>query len=293
MRRAVRIACGGLLIFIVLELLFRLTNPLGIDYYARAYQYLESCRDTDRGYYVNGGKEANADGLRWYDTNPTQKKRILLLGDSIVYGLGVEFTDTFAYKLQMMLPKHDWINAGVGGWNTENESQWLLWEGLYLEPDLVILFITANDVENVYAGKKTKYPLYQKVIYHSRLLSTVFYIKRNLFRVLWGRTTLKTNVTSDAYAIAEDALINIMAVSPRLMVCLYGDKQTLQTPAMQFYINLLKANHVPMFALPDDLYNRKHYISRIDHHPNRWGHTYIAEAVLLALSKFEAAGWVW
>jgi len=269
-------------IFVIFEILFRLTNPMGIGYYHRAYKYLQSCRDTGMGYYING-----TDGGLRSDVGDKEKKRILLLGDSIVYGLGVKKEDTFAEILNRELPDYEFINAGVGGWNTDNESLWLMNEGYYLEPDVVILYITNNDLENVYAGKKPKYPLYQKVIYNSYVLSTVFYIKRNVFKALFGRTSFKSNVTPDAKEIAEIALTNIIALSPKLIACVYGSRECRETDTLQFYLNLLKANKIPTFFLPENFYSDKYRISTIDHHPNEAGHEYIADATKQVIQQLE------
>ena len=275
-------------VFVIFEAIFRLTNPFGINYYNRAYKYLSSCRDTGMGYYLNG-KDCNGYGLRNAEIGDKDKKRILLIGDSIVYGLGVERDKTFAALLNKSLD-YEVINAGVGGWNTENESLWLMHEGVFLEPDLVILYITSNDLENVYAGKKPKYPKWQKVIYNSYVLSTVFYIKRNLFRTLWGRTSFKTNVTPDANEIAEEALTNIIALSPKLVVCVYGSEECRKTETLQFYLDILKKNKINTFFIPENFYSDKYKISTIDHHPNELGHEYIANVtfqIIQMLKKYD------
>jgi len=167
---------------------------------------------------------------------------------------------------------------------------WLMHEGYRLDPDIVILYITSNDLENVYAGKKPKYPLYQKVIYNSYVLSTVFYIKRNVFKALFGRTSFKSNVTPDAKEIAEQALVNIIALSPKLIACVYGSKECRQTDTLQFYINLLKENKIPTFFLPESFYSDKYRISTIDHHPNEAGHEFIAQATFQVILQLEKLG---
>jgi len=288
-------------VFVIFEIIFRLTNPLGIGYYNRAYKYLSSCKDTGLGYYLNS-KDANGYGLRCHEIGNKEKKRILLIGDSIVYGLGVEQDKTFAALLNESLPEHEVINAGVGGWNTQNEYLWLLEEGVDLEPDLIILYITANDLENVYAGKIPSYPKWQKIIYNSYVLSSIFYIKRNVFRFLFNRTSFKTNVTADANEIAETALKGIIALSfswelkepspeplsPQLIVCVYGSEECRKTETLQFYLNILKENKINTFFLPENYYSDKYRISTIDHHPNEKGHKYIAKVtkkVLETLNK--------
>jgi hypothetical protein len=273
-------------VFIVFEILSRLLNPLGIGYYNRAYKYLSSCRDTGLGYYLNG-KDANGYGLRCHEISNKEKKRILLIGDSIVYGLGVEQDKTFATLLDKALPDYEVINAGVGGWNTQNEFLWLGHEGIDLKPDLVILYITANDLENVYAGKIPSYPKWQKVIYNSYVLSSVFYIKRNVFRALFNRTSFKTNVTADANEVARAALNGIIDLSPKLVVCVYGSEECRKTDTLQFYLDILKENRIATFFLPENYYSGKYRISAVDHHPNEKGHEYIAKVTWEVIKSLE------
>ena len=208
--------------FVLFEVLFRLFNPLGIGYFNRAFKYLRSCRSTHLGYYLNHNAESNGYGLRWYDISEKEKKRILLIGDSVVYGLGVAFNETFAYKLQHLMADCDIINCGVGGWNTQNEYLWLKHEGIQLEPDIVVLFITANDHDNIYAGKIPKYSRFQQMVYRSHVLSTMFYVKRGLFPILFGRRTIK-EIGEDSYQVARESLEGIIDITgDRLIVCMYG-----------------------------------------------------------------------
>lgn len=267
-----------IIVFVISEGLFRVINPLGIGYFNRAYKYLRSCQETGLGYYLNASFESNARGLRGYNNySHKEKKRILLIGDSIVYGLGVSLEKTFTCQLQGMLPDYEVVNAGVGGWNTQNEYLWLKHEGINLDPDIVILYITNNDVENVYAGKVPQYPTWQKVCYNSYVLSSVFYIKRNLFKMLYGRTSLGENTTADGFDIARNALNGMIdLLGKRLVVCMYGSKVVQDAPIMQFYLGILKERKVPCFFLAEKYYNPKYRISKIDHHPNELGHRFIA-----------------
>jgi len=265
-------------VFIVFELLFRVFNPFGISYFNYTYKYFKSCQETRLGYYLCNSEETNAFGLRGTEIGDKNKKRILLIGDSVVWGMGVSANETFAYQLQCMLPKYQVINAGIGGWNTQNEYLWLKYEGIALKPDIVILYITANDVENIFAGKVPDYPKWQKVCYKSYVLSTVFYIKRNVFRALFGRTGLRKNTTNDGYDIAEKAFRGIVELAgDKLIVCMYGCEPAQRTQVMQFYFGLAKENEVPTFFLPEKIYEPKYRNSSIDHHMNRLGHKVIAQ----------------
>jgi hypothetical protein len=75
--------------------------------------------------------------------------RVLLLGDSVVMGEGVQNDQTFAALLdarakQAGLPI-EVINGGTTDYNTQQEVIWLERHGLQFEPDLVVLVYVTND----------------------------------------------------------------------------------------------------------------------------------------------------
>jgi lysophospholipase L1-like esterase len=86
---------------------------------------------------------------------PTGTFRILNLGDSVTMGWGTREEDTYGQQLEQLLNgqsgdhgRYEVINAGVPGWNLENELAYLQAEGLKYEPDLILLDITlANDIK--------------------------------------------------------------------------------------------------------------------------------------------------
>lgn len=97
----------------------------------------------------------NDKGLRSPATSyekPEESYRILSLGDSIAMGWAVQVEDLYSQRLAEYLPSVDGrpievINAGVPGWNLENELSFLQAEGMKYNPDLVILEITLpNDI---------------------------------------------------------------------------------------------------------------------------------------------------
>jgi lysophospholipase L1-like esterase len=101
--------------------------------------------------------DINSHGLRGPETSYEKRPgtfRILNLGDSIVMGWGVSEEDTYGQQLESLLneqdmddPRYEVINAGVPGWNLENELAYLQAEGLKYEPDLILLDLTiVNDV---------------------------------------------------------------------------------------------------------------------------------------------------
>jgi hypothetical protein len=90
----------------------------------------------------------NSKGLRdreyAYEKSPGMR-RILVIGDSFVWGYGVEERETFAKVLETALSHVDVINGGVAGYGTDQELLWLRSEGVRYRPDLVILVMCGND----------------------------------------------------------------------------------------------------------------------------------------------------
>jgi len=91
----------------------------------------------------------NSRGLR--DSEHSYKRangrgRILILGDSFAWGLGVNQQDVFSKVLERHLSHVEVINAGVSGYSTDQELLWLEMEGKKYSPDLIILTFCENDL---------------------------------------------------------------------------------------------------------------------------------------------------
>ena len=85
---------------------------------------------------------------------PANTKRILVLGDSFTFGMGLKDGKTAYPKvLERLLnqsstqEKYDVINAGKKGYNTSQELYLLKKDGLVLSPDMVLLGYYLNDTE--------------------------------------------------------------------------------------------------------------------------------------------------
>lgn len=93
----------------------------------------------------------NSDGLRNEECPHERvpgRGRIMVLGDSFTFGVGVEAEQTFAKVLQhRMLRDTDVINTGTTGFGTDQEYLYLAYEGVKYRPDLVVLaFYAENDM---------------------------------------------------------------------------------------------------------------------------------------------------
>jgi hypothetical protein len=79
--------------------------------------------------------------------------RILVLGDSFAFGYGVEHEEAFPARLEACLNgtgagEFEVLNAGVPGYGTVDQLNYLRSRGQALAPDLVILqFLSANDLD--------------------------------------------------------------------------------------------------------------------------------------------------
>lgn len=102
----------------------------------------------------------NSNGLRdeeYQHEKPEGVYRILVIGDSLTFGWGVNAEDIFSEILEKKLnerndihrkyKKIEVINGGIGNYNTRQESAFLEKEGLKYLPDEVILAHFINDAE--------------------------------------------------------------------------------------------------------------------------------------------------
>lgn len=88
-------------------------------------------------------------GLRREGELPAAKERprLLVIGDSIAFGYGLQGPETIAARLNAALPGVEVINGGVSGYGPEQETVWLRRIGPRVQPDRVLLFFCmSNDV---------------------------------------------------------------------------------------------------------------------------------------------------
>lgn len=103
-------------------------------------------RITVARYSVDFTYSNNARGFRGaIDYDAKAKLRIVLLGDSFTYGLGVNDDQVFARLLQDLLPNYEVINAGNPNTGTDYALRFYEDVGQALQPDIVILSFCSND----------------------------------------------------------------------------------------------------------------------------------------------------
>jgi len=102
----------------------------------------------------------NSRGMRSPE-HPVEKskgvQRVLVLGDSVAFGLGVEQSATFPALLEGLLAERasatsrvELLNAAVPGYNSAQQRIFLERRGFVWQPDVVVVVAVVNDAEPAY-----------------------------------------------------------------------------------------------------------------------------------------------
>jgi hypothetical protein len=109
------------------------------------------CKLTERHFSISISQ--NEQGFR--DRNRAWEKqeglaRVLFVGDSYTWGWAVEQDAIFTHVLEQRFLRQGWpvevINTGVGGYSTDQILLYLLREGFWYSPDVVVYQVAANDI---------------------------------------------------------------------------------------------------------------------------------------------------
>jgi hypothetical protein len=90
----------------------------------------------------------NKEGFRDADhplEKPANKRRILFLGDSILFGWSLPLEARYSEVLAHKRPDWEVINLGIPGYNACQEIECLRAVGLKYQPDIVVMNVVGND----------------------------------------------------------------------------------------------------------------------------------------------------
>jgi hypothetical protein len=128
-------------------------------------------------------------GLRSKDFDRSKVKgvkRVLALGDSFLFGDGLQESDLVTVKMEKLLRARfgavEVINAGVSSYNTADELTQLTRLGPLYNPDVVIVFFFTNDVlqENATGAPVSWQQNAKEFLRHrSRFFSYIYYLYRD------------------------------------------------------------------------------------------------------------------
>jgi len=121
---------------------------------------IELLQDSDRVYALkptktNGLNSAGFRGREFSTNKPTGIYRVVMLGDSIIFGTGIGSNETIPYFLEKLLSDtegtiaYEVYNLGISGYNSSQELATLRELGFSYQPDLVILNICQNDSDPI------------------------------------------------------------------------------------------------------------------------------------------------
>jgi hypothetical protein len=190
-----------LIVLVLLEVATRYINPLGISFfpetarYTRTYILEESIgyrhRPGLRGEFWGAPVEINSIGLRDREVGAKApgEYRLLVLGDSVPFGIGVRYEDSFPHQLEAQLHRNHpgrrfrTINMGVPSYNTEQELIQFRNMGLSLQPDAVMLMFVDNDIQTK-RGAREKGHRWYEVLKNSYAVTTAVLIWKKLGRLI-------------------------------------------------------------------------------------------------------------
>jgi hypothetical protein len=151
------------------ELYVRLVEDDGMQFDLEMWKYAKTVKVISKDPLIGHEHRPNADahlmGVR-VKTNsagfrdeeiqtdkPPGTVRIMMLGDSVLFGWGVKQDETVAARLEQAWRsagrKIDVINTGVGNYNTIMEVEFFLTRGYRFNPDVVVLNYFINDAEPI------------------------------------------------------------------------------------------------------------------------------------------------
>lgn len=313
---------------LVLELLFRMLMPgwapMQADRSFWVYDDLLgwSHKANEKGTYnhpdFSVSVSNNPDGQRdlEYTVERIQgKNRMLVLGDSMGWGFGVELEERFSEILESKYPDWEVINASVSGYGTDQELLYYKHRGSKYQPDVVLVLFHPNDVRNVnrstmYWHNKPKFELVNGALQLTGHPVPKPSIKQRLDRFFLGNTyflsrlyrPLKSTYWSfkrllrgnkgggDSNVAHPHALTGALFQelqkatkengSHLVVVSCPGEEEQGGEEAIQYLTDVLSTAGIPYLSL-DQAFEGKGKATRFEHdrHWNVAGHRLAAEAI--------------
>ncbi len=302
MRRLIyRVVIVSTITFLICEAWLQTYDPFGLDYFGEVFEYVDGLEYNENYSYRHKASDGiNSLGMRWHEVGEKTGKRLLILGDSVVFGWGVKpdrifpevLEDLWNYNFQLnkmtnskYREKKEVVAAGVGSWNTVDESRWLRENLDGLRIDELLLVITGNDmlskksIENI---KDNRLRSVKKVLVGNSKACALAYW---LYKKADARYPTPNEVGSakssllDIYYLCQDIEIKILLYGTKASI-----KQDFTLSTFSNYFERLNWKNLKVYELPENLLIQENQISKIDRHLNDKGHwmlaKYISEEIL-------------
>jgi lysophospholipase L1-like esterase len=266
--------------------------------------------------------EMNSDGLRG-PSRPRRKPpgvyRIALIGDSFTMGWGVLYEETYGALVEERLNRapggrrHEVINAGLSGYNTEAVVKRFHYRALGFDPDLIVYGFTLNDIEGDHYEKLSRWG-YENPHRYER---TPFFLWRfvgprleALRDSLWPADDSYTREllynyfeNAEAWAALEAGLDNLRKRAEQQDACVVILLHTQLTslsimhPFHPIYDRVAEAAEARGFQVARSYEQhagrneRELWVLDFDHHPNATGHRLLADALMDGLTSLPQQCW--
>lgn len=261
-KRIVVIFCISVLSSVVgAEFLFRTLDPLGTVYFENSNTYYDATVPDETGYVLRPGY-THLKGWSFAILNDgtrivpdiAEGRRIVFVGDSITFGLGVNDQDVWVYKVCSDL-KLRCVNAGRAGYAAANVADVV---SRYPADCVVFLTISNDDEARAQYSEKRYTP------YPSAIAENLFWL---FVRGNYGRFVKKDRV-------AFDEAMSLLSHRLNTLIVAFDDGKYGDAVAEQYGTALI----------PD--YTGR--ISVLDPHPDTYGNRQIAESITSVIEQWLA-----
>jgi len=244
----------------------------------------------------------------------TEKYRILIIGDSVPFGLGVSDGENFADLLEEKFNNSvEVLNFGVPGYKATQIVELLRLKGIQYNPDLVIYSYTLNDADNYNNGIDLFFQddvsackIYLTVPIECFLKSilkkseVLDFISGRAYNIIKGRsyTDYYTSIYQDSNKVREvsESFATLYSLSEQedfgvllLLIPLISDFDNYKWQHIHDQVTTLASNqNIPTLDLLPSF--QQHSVSnlRVDNadviHPNQQGHELIAQELYTNIS---------
>ena len=152
------LACSTIFTLALLEVALKFVNAYIMPFNRQRHAFFEydkvlgwKHRPNKKAHMKNTRIEISSKGIRGDEITykkPVDEFRILFVGDSQVFGDGVEASDTFPSLLEERFPQVKSINSGVIGYGTDQQLLYVREEGHKYNPDLIVVALNAFDFQD-------------------------------------------------------------------------------------------------------------------------------------------------
>lgn len=147
----------------------------------------------EKDLHTRAKKNENNGYFFFNDHIPTKKKitdkRIIVLGDSFVFGVGLTYGNSWPHKLDQLIKVSnssvETLAWGTGGWSSKDQFTFFKNNGLEYDPDFLIIGFVDNDPEELMEFSKCDSMAFQisNIWKKAENLYTILFIDKHLIRL--------------------------------------------------------------------------------------------------------------